>query len=70
MSILREIGKELFAMFWADGLLTPATLALIAIVAVLVLGLGTAPTVGGSLLVVGCIAILVGSVKGAARAPR
>lgn len=70
MSILREIGKELFAMFWADGLLTPATLALIASVAALVVGLGTAPTIGGSLLLVGSIAILVGSVRRAARAPR
>lgn len=59
MSILRDVAKELLGMFLADARLTTATLLLVAIVAGLVVALRVEPLLGGSVLFLGCIAILV-----------
>ena len=59
MAILRDVVKELIAMFLADARLTAAILLLVAIVAGLNLGLDLNALWGGSLLLVGSIAILV-----------
>lgn len=59
MSILRDVAKELLGMFLADARLTTATLLLVVIVAGLVVALRVEPLLGGSVLFLGCIAILV-----------
>jgi hypothetical protein len=59
MSIMFEVAKELLGMFLADARLTMATLALVAIVGGLVIAMHADPLVGGSVLILGCLAILV-----------
>ncbi|WP_028731196.1 hypothetical protein [Pandoraea sp. E26] len=59
MSILREVAQELLGMFLADARLTTATLVLVALVTALVLAVKVEPLWGGSLLFLGCLAILV-----------
>lgn len=61
MSIIGDVFKELFAMFLADARLTFATLVLVAIVGALVDGLEVEPLLAGSVLVLGCLGILVGT---------
>jgi hypothetical protein len=61
MSIIGDVFKELFAMFLADARLTFATLFLVAIVGALVDGLQVAPLLAGSVLVLGALAIVVGT---------
>jgi hypothetical protein len=61
MSIIGEVFKELFAMFLADVRLTFATLVLVAIVGALVDGLEVEPLLAGSVLLLGCLGILVGT---------
>jgi len=68
MSIIGEVFKELFAMFLADARLTFATLFLVAIVGGLVAGLQVEPFLAGSVLLLGCLGILVGTVCREARA--
>ena len=62
MSIMVEVARELLGMFMADARLTAATLALVAIVAGVVRALPAEPLWGGAVLVLGCLAILVGAV--------
>lgn len=57
--IVAEVGRELLGMFIADARLTATTLALVAAVAGLVAALHVAPLLGGSLLLLGCLAIPV-----------
>lgn len=59
MSIIVEVAKGLFGMFLADARLTTTTLVLVAIVAGLVFALRLEPLLGGSVLLLGCLAILV-----------
>jgi hypothetical protein len=59
MSIVGEVAKELLGMFLADARLTTTTLVLVAIVAGLVVALRVEPLLGGSVLLLGCLAILV-----------
>lgn len=59
MSIIVEVAKELLGMFLADARLTTATLVLVTIVAGLVVALHLEPLVGGSVLLLGCLVILV-----------
>lgn len=59
MSLLHEVAKELFGMFLADARLTTATLVLVALVAGLVVAMRVEPLLGGSVLFLGCLAILV-----------
>jgi hypothetical protein len=67
MSIIGDVFKELFAMFLADVRLTFATLVLVAIVGALVDGLEVEPLQAGSVLLLGCLGILVGTVSREAR---
>jgi hypothetical protein len=59
MNILRDVARELLGMFLADARLTTATLVLVAVVAGLVLAMRVEPLLGGSLLLLGCLAILI-----------
>jgi hypothetical protein len=67
MSIIGDVFKELFAMFLADVRLTFATLVLVAIVGALVDGLEVEPLLAGSVLLLGCLGILVGTTSREAR---
>jgi hypothetical protein len=68
MSIVRLALKELVGMFIDDGNLALLTLMLIAALTAAVKFLALPPLLGGILLLVGCLAILVLSVRRAARA--
>jgi hypothetical protein len=59
MSLLRDVAKELLGMFLADARLATATLVLVALVAGLVVAMRVEPLLGGSVLLLGCLAILV-----------
>lgn len=59
MSIIVEVARELLGMFLADARLTTATLVLVAIVAGLVVALRVESLLGGSVLLLGCLVILV-----------
>ena len=59
MSLLRDIAHELLGMFLADFRLTVAILALVLLVAGLIFSLGVQPLIGGSVLLAGCLVILV-----------
>jgi hypothetical protein len=58
MTLLRDIANELTGMFLADARLSGAILTLVLIVAGL-LAFGVEPLIGGTLLLVGCHAVLV-----------
>jgi len=62
MTILKDVLAELFGMFVADARLTAAILALVAISAVLIEGIGVSPLTGGLFLLVGCLLVLIGAV--------
>jgi uncharacterized membrane protein len=59
MTILRDLVRELVGMFLADARLTSAILVLVVLVAGLVHELGMNTGAGGTILTVGCLAILV-----------
>jgi hypothetical protein len=61
MTIVGDVCKELLGMFFADARLTLATLFLVAIVGGLIVALGVEPLAGGAVLLLGCLAILVGT---------
>ncbi len=68
MTMLKEIGSELIAMFLADGRMTLEILGLVALSGILV-GLATQPPlIGGVILLVGCPVLLIKNVYRAARA--
>jgi len=67
MSIIADVFDELLGMFLSDARLTLATLFLVAIVAVLVVALRVEPLLGGVVLLLGCLAILIGAVSREAR---
>ena len=67
MSIIGDVFKELFSMFLADARLTFATLFLVAIVGGLVHGLEVEPLLAGTVLLLGCLGILVGTTSREAR---
>jgi hypothetical protein len=58
MNILADVFKELFKMFVADFRLTMATLASVALVAVLLGSTQITPVAGGILLLSLCLAVL------------
>ncbi|AID33841.1 hypothetical protein ACVILI_001242 [Mesorhizobium sp. USDA 4775] len=68
MSIIRLVAREFFGMFVDDGNLALLALVLVAAVAAAVKLLALPPLLGGVLLLVGCLAILLQSVRRAARA--
>ncbi len=67
MNVIRLIAKEFFGMFVDDGSLALLALALVAVIAAAVKLLALPPLLGGALLLVGCLAILLQSVRRAAR---
>ena len=58
MSLILEIAKELFGMFMADAKLSCAILVLVGVLAYLLRSGAIDPTVGGAVLLVGCLVIL------------
>jgi len=68
MSIIRLVAREFLGMFVDDGNLALLALVLVAAVAAAVKLLALPPLLGGVLLLVGCLAILLQSVRRAARA--
>ncbi|RNJ44623.1 hypothetical protein B5V01_07075 [Mesorhizobium erdmanii] len=67
MSVIRLVAKEFLGMFVDDGNLALLALVLVAAVAAAVKLLALPPLLGGALLLVGCLAILLQSVRRAAR---
>jgi hypothetical protein len=67
MNVIRLVLKELIGMFVDDGNLALLALVLIAGVTAAVKLLGMPPLPGGILLLGGCLAILLQSVRRAAR---
>jgi len=63
MKLLGDVLSELFGMFVADARLTVAILALVALSAVLTHKAGLAPLVGGVVLLLGCVVVLLLSVR-------
>jgi hypothetical protein len=70
MNLVRLVVKELVGIFIDDGNLALLALILIAAVTAAVKLLAMPPLLGGVLLLAGCIAILIESVRRAARATR
>ncbi|MBZ9757314.1 hypothetical protein LB524_18680 [Mesorhizobium sp. ESP6-5] len=67
MNIIRTVLKELVGMFVDDGNLALLALILIALITAAVKVLALPPLVCGCLLLIGCLAILLESVRRAAR---
>jgi hypothetical protein len=67
MTIVRDIAKELLAMFVADSALTVMILGLVVIVAVLISIGHVAPLISGGSLLLGSVTIMLGSAARAAR---
>ncbi|HXO02220.1 MAG TPA: hypothetical protein VN900_09195 [Stellaceae bacterium] len=63
MMLLKEIGAELVAMFVGDARLAVCVLALIGGVGLLVHVAGVGALAAGAVLVLGCLAILLESVR-------
>jgi len=68
MNAVRLVAREFIGMFVDDGNLALLALVLVAAVAAAVKLLALPPLLGGALLLVGCLAILLQSVRRAARA--
>ena len=68
MNAIRLVAREFFGMFVDDGNLALLALVLVAAVTTAVKLLALPPLLGGALLLVGCLAILLQSVRRAARA--
>jgi hypothetical protein len=68
MNAIRLVAREFFGMFVDDGSLALLALVLVAAVTAAVKLLALPPLLGGALLLVGCLAILLQSVRRAARA--
>lgn len=68
MTILKDVIAELVGMFLGDARLS-ATILIVVIVAAGVIDLaGAPPLIGGTLLLAGCLAVMIGAVLRAARA--
>ena len=63
MSILKDVLRELVGMFVADVRLTAAILAMVVVAALLIGATGLPALAGGGFLLVGCLAVLVRSVR-------
>ena len=68
MSLLKEVAAELIGMFFGDARLTVALLLLIAVAGALIELTGIDPLLGGTVLVVGCPALLIASLRRDSRA--
>ncbi|QKC80670.1 hypothetical protein [Mesorhizobium sp. NZP2077] len=67
MNAIRLVAREFFGMFVDDGSLALLALVLVAAVTAAVKLLALPPLLGGALLLVGCLGILLQSVRRAAR---
>lgn len=67
MTILRDVLSELIKMFVSDARLTASLLVLVLIVWVMIAATPLPPLAGGGVLVLGSLAILMASVRRAAR---
>ncbi|WP_095083294.1 hypothetical protein [Mesorhizobium sophorae] len=67
MNVIRLAAREFFGMFVDDGSLALLALVLVAIITTAVKLLALPPPIGGALLLIGCLAILLHSVRRAAR---
>lgn len=67
MNVIRLAAKEFFGMFVDDGSLALLALVLVAIITAAVKLLALPPLLGGALLLIGCLAILLHSVRRTAR---
>jgi hypothetical protein len=67
MTMLKEIGAELVAMFLGDARLSLTVLCVVAGAAALIRWGGVDPLAAGGLLLVGCLVVLIESVR---RSPR
>ncbi|MBZ9997007.1 hypothetical protein [Mesorhizobium sp. BH1-1-4] len=70
MNLLRLVAREFLGMFVDDGSLALLALVLVGAVTAGVKLLALPPLLGGALLLVGCLAILLQSVRRAARQTR
>ena len=68
MNAVRLVAREFLGVFVDDGNLALLALVLVAAVAAAVKLLALPPLLGAALLLVGCLAILLQSVRRAARA--
>ena len=67
MNVIRLAAKEFFGMFVDDGSLALLALVLVAVITAAVKLLALPPLLGGTLLLIGCLAILLQSVRRATR---
>lgn len=67
MTILKDVLAELFGMFVADARLTAAICGLVLIVAGLIFEAHVPSQIGGGVLLLGCVAILMLSVRAEAK---
>lgn len=70
MTILKDVLAELFGMFVGDARLSAAILAVVAVAALAIDAGGAPPLVGGALLLIGCLAVMIGAVLRTARRKR
>jgi hypothetical protein len=68
MSLLKEVVAELIGMFFGDAQLTVALLLLSAVAGILIELTGIDPLVGGIVLMAGCPALLIASLRRDSRA--
>jgi uncharacterized protein involved in exopolysaccharide biosynthesis len=62
VSMIVEVARELLGMFLADARLTTATVFLVGLVSIIVWAVPAEPLWAGAVLILGCLAILVGAV--------
>ena len=67
MTMLKDVLGELVGMFLADARLTVATLAVVAVSAILIRFVGVDPLIGGGVLLASCLLLLVESVRRSSR---
>ena len=67
MTVLKEVVAELIVMFVGEKRLTIAVLAVVAMAGWLINVIGLDPLVGGSVMLLGCLILLIENVWRAAR---
>jgi hypothetical protein len=68
MTVLKEVVAELIGMFIAEKRLTTAVLAVVTVAGCLANFTDLDPLVGGSVMLIGCLVLLIESVWRSARA--
>ena len=68
MTVLKEVAAELIGMFVAEKRLTLAVLAVVTVAGCLANFTDLDPLVGGSVMLIGCLVLLIESVWRSARA--